>query len=133
MSIYDPVPSKRSTPYWDAIENGELRFQQCEPCRHRWMSARDACPRCGGAPTWQLASGRASVYSFSVVRRAPTADLRDRVPYVIALVDVAEGPRTMTWIIDCEPEGVTIGMDVVLHFATGPGTVTLPLFRPASD
>lgn len=129
MSIYDPTPSKRSTPYWEGIEAGELRYQACEECGHKWMSARDACPRCGGTPEWRRATGGGSVYSFSVVRRAPTKELRDRVPYVIALIDLAEGPRLLSWVVDCTPEDVSIGMDVAVHFEPGPGEAVLPLFR----
>lgn len=132
MSIYDPTPSIRSTPYWEGIDADELRYQECEAsCGHRWMVARDACPRCGAAAAWRAASGAGTVYSYSVVHRAPTKELKDRVPYVLALVDLEEGPRMMTWVTDVEPGDVRIGLPVQVHFAVGPGTRKLPLFRPS--
>lgn len=131
MNVYDPPPSVRSQPYWDGVDAGELRYQECTACGHRWMAARDACPRCGSAAEWRAAAGTASVYSYSAVHRAPTPELRDRVPYVIALVDLDEGPRLMSWIVDCDPDDVTVGARAEVAFEQGPASRPLPLFRLA--
>lgn len=130
-SIYDPPDNHRSAPYWDGIDHGELRFQQCLGSEaHRWMQARDACPQCGADVVWVASSGRATVYSYSVVHRAPTKELKDRVPYAIALVDLDEGPRLLTWIVDCDPVTVRIGLRVKADFLVGPGTRPIALFAP---
>jgi uncharacterized OB-fold protein len=88
------------------------------------------CPACGSLDTeWIEASGRGTVYSFTVVRRGAGA-YRDAGPYVLAYVELAEGPRVMTNIVDCDPELINIGdrVEVVFH-DTGQGAA-LPRFRP---
>tara|TARA_R100000306_G_scaffold28952_1_gene31926 strand:- start:109 stop:507 length:399 start_codon:yes stop_codon:yes gene_type:complete len=131
MSLYEPRASQRSAPYWQGVADEQLLFQQCESCEHRWMVPREACAQCGGGASWRNATGAGTVYSYSVVRRAPTKDLRDKAPYVLALIDLAEGPRMMSWVIDTPVESVTIGMAVEVVFDAGPAGTLLPMFRPA--
>lgn len=81
---------------------------------------------------WATSSGRAQVYSYSVVRQNESALFKDRVPYVAAIVELAEGPRMMTNLIDVEPSDVRIGMAVVVDFAAAgdDGASLIPVFRP---
>jgi uncharacterized OB-fold protein len=91
------------------------------------------CGSCGStAVEWIEASGFGNVYSHTVTRRG-VGDYRDAVPYVLAYVELDEGPRVMTNIVDCVPEDVEIGqrVEVVFH-DTGAGCA-LPRFRPARD
>ena len=67
---------------------------------------------CRGPVEWVEASGRGTVYSFTVIRQNYSRPFRDWIPYVVALVDLEEGPRVMTNIVDCEPDDVRIGMAV---------------------
>ena len=81
---------------------------------------------------WATSSGRAHVYSYSVVRQNESALFKERVPYVAAIVELAEGPRMMTNLIDVEPSDVRIGMAVVVDFAAAgdDGVSLVPVFRP---
>lgn len=118
------------SPYWAAVANGVLVHQSCSDCGYNLAYPKKHCPRCGSRHlTWQESSGQGTVYSFTVVHRAPNAALRDRVPYVLALVDLDRGVRRMTWIVDCPPERVHIGMPVQAVFRTIDGR-TIPVFVP---
>ena len=83
---------------------------------------------------WVRSSGRAHVYSYSVVRQNDAAMFRDRVPYVAAIVELAEGPRMMTNLVDVEPSEVRIGTPVIVDFAPAgeDGASLVPVFRLAS-
>lgn len=81
--------------------------------------------------TWEDASGRGEVYSFSINYRAPHPGFAEDTPFVLALVTLAEGPRMMTNIVDCDPEAVRIGMAVTVTFDDITEDVTLPKFQPA--
>jgi hypothetical protein len=78
------------------------------------------------------ASGRGTVYTFVVVREARARGWDKMVPYVLAVVELEEGPRMLTDLVDVEPEAVTIGMPVAVTYAELDGTTQLPLFRPRS-
>jgi len=112
-----PLPNADTRPFWDSCEAGELKVQRCSGCGAHQFPPRPFCSSCRSQQLdWIPASGRASVASFTVVYRAPIRALRDEVPYVLALVDLAEGPRLMTRIIDCDPEAVRIGQNIRFVF-----------------
>jgi uncharacterized OB-fold protein len=121
-------------PFWDATAEGRLVLPQCVECDTLVWYPRPFCPSCGSLKvSWVPASGRGTVYSFTVNRRGQ-ADLpayRDAGVYVLAYVELDEGPRVMTNIVDCDPDQVKIGqlVEVVFH-DTGQGNA-LPRFRPA--
>jgi len=99
--------------FFAAAAQGRLELQRCADCGKIWFYPRPACVACGSTDyAWIRASGRGTVHSFSVVRRAPTPEFRDRVPYVVALVDLAEGPRMMSRVVGIAPTEVKIGMKV---------------------
>lgn len=81
--------------------------------------------------TWAEASGKATLYTYSVVHRNDLPPFADLVPYVTAIVDLAEGPRLMTRIVDCALGDVYIGMDLQVVFESLDDTISIPLFRPA--
>jgi uncharacterized OB-fold protein len=123
-------------PFWDATAEGRLVLPRCQDCQTLIWYPRPFCPACGSLKIeWTEASGRGTVYSFTVNRRG-TADLpqyRQVGTYVLAYVELDEGPRVMTNIVDCDPDSVAIGqrVEVVFH-DTGEGTA-LPRFRPAGS
>ncbi|GAA4233676.1 hypothetical protein GCM10022254_36660 [Actinomadura meridiana] len=110
----------------------QLLLSRCESCATVIWYPRPFCPRCGGRDVMRFpASGEATVYTYTVVRKA-RGEYRDRTPYVVAYVELAEGPRVLTNIIDCDPAEVHIGQPVTLTFDTpsdGPG---LYRFRPST-
>jgi len=130
-----PLVLPEVRPFWDATAAGRLLLPRCAECQAVIWYPRPFCPACASTHVeWIEASGRGTVYSFTVNRRgqADLADYKDAGVYVLAYVELAEGPRMMTNIVDCDPDTVRIGqaVEVVFH-DTGQGTA-LPRFRPAT-
>jgi len=122
-----PVPDAVTQPFWDGVAEGVLRLQWCATCGRHVFYPRAVCPQCMSDDLeWVEASGAGAVHSFTVVHRAPP-DYRDDVPYVVALVDLDEGVRMMTRLVDVEPAAVSVGMPVELAIR---GEPRLPYFRP---
>ena len=128
-----PVVLPEVKPFWDGTAEGRLLLPRCDDCQVFIWYPRPFCPACASTRvSWVAASGRGTVYSFTVNRRGQ-ADLsayKEAGLYVLAYVELDEGPRVMTNIVDCDPETVQIGQRVqVVFHDTGQGTA-LPRFRP---
>lgn len=125
--VLNPV----SRPFWEGCEAGVLRLQRCRTCHRPWFYPRPFCPHClSDAFEWVGASGQGSVYSFSVVRRGPSPAFTP--PFVLALIELKEGVRLLSWIVECAAEDVRVGMPVSVTFGPSPLGLTVPLFRPAA-
>lgn len=128
-----PTPTPVSRPFWDAAAEGTLLLQHCERCERVVFYPRHRCPRCWAAAlAWRPATGRGVVASFTVVHKPGHPAFAADAPYVVALVDLAEGPRMLSAIRGCEPGRVRIGMPVRVRFAPT-GDHTLPLFEPEEE
>ncbi len=129
-----PVPptSELTQPYWDAARRGQLAVQRCERCGHRPFPPRATCPGCGAASlSWSPVSGRATVYSYTIAHRPPHPTFAAQLPLVVAIVELEEGPRMFTNIVDCDPEDVEVGMAVAAAFEPIDDTdMVLPVFTP---
>ena len=125
-----PVADADSAPYWTAAHDGRLVVQHCTECGANQLYPRDRCLVCRGPVEWVEASGRGTVYSFTVIRQNYSRPFRDWIPYVVALVDLEEGPRVMTNIVDCEPDAVRIGMAVRARFEAVSEEAGIALFAP---
>lgn len=98
--------------YQQALDNGRFMLQQCSDCGRFVFYPRILCKHCGSAGLkWVEASGRGTVYSTSIVRGKPG----EEDDYNVALIDLEEGPRMMSRVVDVEPEKVRIGMKVSAH------------------
>ncbi|MFF3765809.1 Zn-ribbon domain-containing OB-fold protein [Streptomyces sp. NPDC001922] len=136
--------------YWDAAAEGLLLIRRCADCGVAHHYPREFCPRCWSEDvSWEWASGRATLYTWSVVHRNDLPPFGERLPYVAAVVDLAEGPRMMTEIVDCEPDRLAVGQDLEVAFrgvarggesrrpesqgdaAQGTERIAVPVFRPA--
>lgn len=124
-----PVPGPDDAPYWEALERGVLVLQRCAACGTARHPPRPRCGRCAsGEHRWEAASGRGTVHSFTVVRYPANHELADAVPYVVALVELDEGPRLISNVVEMEPDRVAIDQRVRVRFdEVAPGTV-LPRF-----
>jgi uncharacterized OB-fold protein len=123
--IAAPPANQETQPFWDAAAEGKLLYKKCAACGEPHFYPRSHCPFCFSNRTeWQEASGRGTVYTYSVMRRAP-------VPYCIAYVELAEGPRIMSNIVDCDLDTVHIGQAVRLVFKPSEGGPPVPMFTPA--
>ena len=128
-----PSPDPGTAPYWEGTRAHELRLPRCEDCGEVHFYPRSLCPNCGCARLeWIVASGRGSVYSYTVVHRAPSSAFKARVPYVVAVVALEEGPHLMTAIGGCAPDQVRIGMPVEVAWEDIDPAATLPYFVPRS-
>lgn len=135
MNIADrpkPALDHVSRQYWEAAGRGELLIQHCPACGHRQHYPRAGCTICGASPDWEQASGRGVVYTYTVIRQNYGKPFRDELPYVIAMIDLEEGPRLLTGLTDVEPEAVEIGMAVEVWFADAGDDIGIPFFRPAT-
>ena len=125
-----PRPTPLSRPHWDGCRKGVLRVQHCRDCGQHVFIPAPLCTRCQSeALDWVETSGTGTVYSYTVVHRPPRPQFR--VPYVVAIVEMAEGWHLLTNLLDVEPEAVEIGMPVRVSFERLSDEITLPYFRPA--
>jgi uncharacterized OB-fold protein len=124
-----PVPDGDTRPYWDAAKRHELTIQRCTECGRHIFYPRSICPYCiSSAIEWVHTSGRGTIYSYTVVHRAPAQFVGD-VPYVVALIDLEEGVRMMSNIPGALPPDVHIGANVEVMFDDVTAEITLPKFR----
>ncbi len=126
-----PILDLENKPYWDGCARGELLLQRCGECGAYRHPPRPICDHCLSAKAnWEPSSGEGTVYSFVVVHRAFHPAWEEEVPYVVAIVELAEGPHIMTNIVDTPPETVTVGMPVQVTFEKVTDEISLPKFRP---
>ncbi|MER8042132.1 Zn-ribbon domain-containing OB-fold protein [Streptomyces sp. NPDC094032] len=129
MTATPDVDAFTST-YWAAAAEGRLLLRHCTACDRAHHYPREFCPHCwSDSVEWRPATGRATLYTWSVVHRNDLPPFGDRVPYVAAVVDLEEGPRMMTQVIDCEEPDLRIGMPLDVTFRAE-GDVQVPVFRP---
>ncbi len=133
MARFALPASDLTRPFWDATKDKQLLLQWCKPCNAVVHYPRVACPSCLGEDLeWRAASGSGEVYAYCVMRNPANPAMADRVPYVVALVDLEEGARMMTNIVGCTPEDVSVGMPVRVAWEDLPDERALPVFEPAS-
>ncbi len=123
-----PRPTAETLPFWEGCASGALRYQACVACDHAQFPPRRHCLRCGTDElVWKPAAGRGVVHSFTVVHRAPLPVFKAQVPYVIALIDLAEGFRMMMNIRGTTD--IRIGQPVTVFFERLNDTIALPQAR----
>ena len=124
-TIPAPPTNPETQEFWDAAARGALLLKRCVACGEPHYYPRASCPFCGSDRTeWTEASGRGTVYAYSVFRRAP-------IPYAIAYVTLAEGPTVMSNIVDCDLDAIRIGQPVRVTFKPTDGGPPVPMFAPA--
>jgi hypothetical protein len=127
-----PATTAENAGFWEGAKRGVLTVQRCAACQTHQLYGRLYCRSCGGENLdWVEVSGRGVVFSHTVIRRAPSAAFAEDVPYALALVALAEGPRLMANIVNVDPASVYIGMPVSVVFENR-GDVALPQFAPAN-
>ncbi len=131
-----PTPDPLTKIYWDSVKAHAMQLQKCADCGQFIFYPRAVCPGCFSRNLrWTPVSGRGKIYGFTINmgRHPSTAAFGADVPYVIALVELEEGPRMMTNIVGVEPspEHVKVGMDVVVQYDDVTDSITLPKFKPA--
>ncbi|MEN8183302.1 MAG: Zn-ribbon domain-containing OB-fold protein [Myxococcota bacterium] len=130
-----PAPDGVAEPFWRGAAEGRLLYQRCSSCDHAQFYPRALCTRCGETPEWEQASGRGAVHTFTIVRQMGARPFRDRLPYVVAMIELVEGVRMMGNVTDCAVEDVRIGMPVEAYALPaeleGIGPIAVPFWRPS--
>lgn len=126
-----PVVQPWALPYWQAAREGRLVLQHCHACDRPIHYPRIACPHCGGEDLgWKPASGRGTIYSFTIVQsNAPSAFIVD-MPYVVAVIRLIEGVQMLSNVVQCDPDSLHCDQPVEVVFEALDEQFTLPKFRP---
>jgi uncharacterized OB-fold protein/acyl dehydratase len=126
-----PTLSYDNEFYWAGVKRHELLIQRCTDCQQVRHPPRPMCPHCQSL-RWDTvrASGRGTVHSFVVFHYPAFPGFE--MPYVVAVIDLAEGTRVVTNLIKVEPQAVRVGMAVEVEFVAVDEELTLPQFRPAA-
>jgi uncharacterized OB-fold protein len=131
MSKPHPQPNVVTQRFWSSCKDGRFEFQHCKACGHNQFPPRLTCTASHSADLdWLPSSGRGTVYSFTVVHRAPLESFKADVPYVIAIVALEEGVRAMVNLRGVDPKAVAIGMPIEVFFEPTEGEYPLPQARP---
>ncbi len=137
MSGYQkPIPQidEESKPFWEACKRHELYMQKCRDCGTLRYYPRALCGKCLSSDTeWVKCSGRGEIYTFTVTYQNRGAGFRDELPYVLAYIELEEGVRMMSNVVECEPEKVSIGMPVEVVFEDINDEIALPRFKPLPE
>lgn len=136
---YDkPLPeiTPLTQPFWEAAKRHELHLQKCNRCRNYQWYPRYLCSHCGSRNMeWKKVSGKGRVYSFTIIRQvvANSPAFQRDIPFVVALIELNEGPRMYSNVIGCKPEDVRVGMNVEVVFDDITNDISLPKFKPATQ
>ena len=126
-----PTPTPETKHYWDGAKDGKLILQKCNYCSGNYFPPRPFCPKCGSRSVQEFqASGKGSLYSY-VINHLPSPGFTP--PFAIAVVELEEGPRLMSNIVECEqtPEALELDMPLEVTFEKLNDDITLPQFKPA--
>jgi uncharacterized OB-fold protein len=128
-----PLINEETKPYWDCCKKHELRMQRCLQCGYIRFPVSPICPMCHSMKAkWVKLSGKGTVYSFTIYRVPYHPAFKDDIPYVVAIIQLDEGPRMESNIIGCKVEDVSIDMPVIVSFEDVTDEVSLPKFKPTA-
>jgi uncharacterized protein len=126
-----PVPTPVSQPFWDALRDDRVVLQRCDECATWVYYPRSRCPHClSDRLTWTEVDGRGALYTFTVAVQPTAPPFADEAPQLLAVVELTEGVRVSTTLVDVAPDAITIGMQVQPVFDHGDDGITLLRFRP---
>jgi uncharacterized OB-fold protein len=131
--VSKPIPeiTEELRPFFFAAREGRLVVQRCTGCGRRRFPPRDICSECLGRKSeWTTSSGRGRVVSFNVMHQVYHPGFVAEVPYAVVLVELEDGGRMLTNMVDCPLERLRVGLPVEVTFEHRSAEVTLPQFRP---
>ena len=127
-----PVIDDFTQAWWEAAADERLLVRRCRDCESVHFYPRPFCPTCWSEDgEWLEVSGRATLYTWSEVFMNDLPPFKERLPYIAAVVDLDEGPRMMTELVDCDAAQLSVGMPVTVSFRKETDDVTVPVFRLA--
>lgn len=137
MELARPLPqpmTPEAKPYWEGARDGKLMIPKCRACGKAFLYPRVLCPFCASREIdWIQASGRGRLYSFEIAHQILNKAFKVRTPVVLAMVELEEGPRLLTNLVEVEPDPATLRCDMPVEvvFEKLTDQVSLPMFRPA--
>ena len=127
----EPPVSDISAPFWEATKTQQFVLQHCSSCGKTVHYPRALCPHChSDSLEFKPASGQGEIYAFSVMHRPGNPTMTERVPYVVALIELEEGVRMMSNVVGCEHDDIQVGMKVQVTWEELSDGRNLPLFEP---
>ncbi|MGF6602987.1 putative OB-fold protein [Paraburkholderia sp. GAS448] len=130
MSRPLPQPTTETAPFWDAARAGRLAIQRCTACARHQFYPRPFCTAClCDDMEWIDACGRGRIYTYTICRIAANPAMADKVPYAIAMIDLEEGVRMLTQIVDSDLDQLGVGAPVEVVFESVSDDITLPQFK----
>jgi hypothetical protein len=127
-----PLPTPVSRPFWDGLREGRIRLQQCDDCGAWVFYPRSHCNHClSDRLGWHEVSGAGTLYTYTVTRQATAPFFADEVPQRLAVVELAEGVRLTSTLVDVADHDIRVGMKLAPVFDRVSDQVTLLRFRPA--
>ena len=128
----NPANEEHTRPFWDATKRHELVMPRCNTCAELYFYPREACPNCLSSDlAWEPVSGKGRIYSYTVVHQPVHPGFRDEAPYVYAMIQLDEGPRMVSNLVECPLDEVKVDMPVTAVFDDVTTEVTLVKFKPA--
>ena len=127
-----PLPETRNAgaTFWSKAAEGVLVVPRCSECNRTFWHPRPRCPHCGSERVeWIRGSGKGAIHTFTIVRQSGDPYFKTKVPYAVAMIDLDEGVRIMTNIVDTPLETLAVGMHVEVLFENAGVGVAIPLFR----
>jgi uncharacterized OB-fold protein len=139
MEVRDAAPWEKPIPaggnvvgeFWSAAADGRLLVQRCPTCGARQFYPRLVCATCGADPEWEEAEGTGVVHTFTVIRQNGAKPFNEELPYVVAIIELPEGPRMMGNVTGCAPGEVTVGMPVKAYAVKVEDGLAIPFWEPA--
>ena len=126
-----PMADEESKPFFEGARRHELMLMRCRNCGAWRLPSRPRCPDCWSTDTeWARASGRGTLYSFGIMHQKMHPAFADEVPYQFAIVELEEGPRLVSNIVDCPNEELRVDMPIEAVFDDVSEETTLVRFRP---
>jgi uncharacterized protein len=127
-----PAPDNASRHYWQSAAEGRLVVQRCTSCGVYQFYPRALCASCAGETEWVEASGRGSLHTFTVIRQNRSEAFAALSPYAVGIVELEEGVRMMSNIVECDVEELQVGMALEVLILKAADDVGLPFWRPAT-
>ena len=129
---YLPLPPRLDVAgeFYSFLKKRELRFQRCSDCG-RWRHVpRDTCAQCGSWKwEWAKSSGRGRIFSWTTVEHPAIPSFAAFAPYSPVVIEMEEGVRLVSWMVDCPAESLRLDLPVEVTFEDVTADVTLHRFR----
>jgi uncharacterized OB-fold protein len=127
-----PKPDHASRHFWQSAAEGSLVIQRCTSCGTFQFYPRSLCSSCAGETEWVDASGRGTLYTYTIIRQNRTEAFAALSPYAVGIVELDEGVRMMSNIVDCDVDILQVGMALEVLILRAADDVGLPFWRPVA-